>query len=117
MKELCRSNDPVFLSWATAVLKDAGITAILLDQHTSILEGSIGAIPRRLMVIDEDLPTAQRVLKEMAPEPDGAEETSREQNQTPAADPNSHTGTGADAETGADGTSTFGLGTGWAGAK
>ncbi len=54
MKELLRTNDPVRLSWAQAVLADAGIESLVLDQYTSIVEGSIGAIPRRLMVLERD---------------------------------------------------------------
>jgi len=54
MKELLRTNDAVRLSWLQAVLADAGIEAIVLDIHTSIIEGSIGAIPRRLMVASAD---------------------------------------------------------------
>jgi hypothetical protein len=62
MKEVLRTNDVVLLSWAEALLADAGIGAVILDTHTSILEGSIGAIPRRLMVIDEDHPEAHRLI-------------------------------------------------------
>ena len=54
MKELFRSNDPVRLSWAEAVLAGAGIVALVLDEHTAALEGSISAIPRRLVVDDDD---------------------------------------------------------------
>ena len=54
MKELVRTNDAVRLSWLQAVLEEAGIEAIVLDNHTSIIEGSIGAIQRRLMVADND---------------------------------------------------------------
>lgn len=54
MVEILRSNDPVELSWAQAVLRAAGIETLILDEHTSVLEGSIGAIPRRLVVADED---------------------------------------------------------------
>ncbi len=64
MKELLRTTDPVLLSWLTALLADARIEAIVLDTHTSIIEGSIGAIPRRLMVIDEDFEAARRILIE-----------------------------------------------------
>ncbi len=52
MKELLRTNDLVRLSWAEAMLADAGIETLVLDQHTSIVEGSIGAIQRRLMVAE-----------------------------------------------------------------
>ncbi|HEX3501204.1 MAG TPA: DUF2007 domain-containing protein, partial [Stellaceae bacterium] len=52
MKELVRTNDAVRLSWLQAVLAEADIEVIVLDLHTSSVEGSIGAIPRRLMVAD-----------------------------------------------------------------
>jgi len=64
MLELLRSNDPVLLSFAEALLRDAGIGAVVLDQHMSVLEGSIGALTRRLMVADEDVPSARRLLRE-----------------------------------------------------
>jgi len=64
MKELLRTNDPVRLSWAEALLAAAGIEAVVLDTHTSIIEGSIGAIPRRLMVADADHRRAEKLLTE-----------------------------------------------------
>jgi hypothetical protein len=67
MKELLRTNDPVLLSWAEAVLAGAGIGSIVLDLHTSILEGSISAIPRRIMVDDTDHEAAHRLLAEADP--------------------------------------------------
>jgi putative signal transducing protein len=54
MKELLRTNDLVRLSWIEALLTDAGIGCMVLDQHTSLVEGSIGAIQRRLMVAERD---------------------------------------------------------------
>jgi hypothetical protein len=54
----------VRLSFLTSLLADAGIAAILLDGHTSAVEGSIGAIPRRLAVATEDEGRARQVLKE-----------------------------------------------------
>jgi hypothetical protein len=63
MRELVRTNDVVKLSWLQALLADAGIEAVVLDVHTSIIEGSIGAIPRRLAVIEEDFVRAQGVLR------------------------------------------------------
>lgn len=62
MKELIRSNDPVLLSYLMSVLEEEDIDAILLDEHTSVLEGSIGAIQRRVMVLAEDLDRAKRIL-------------------------------------------------------
>lgn len=63
MKELLRTNDTVRLSWLTALLADAGIESTVLDTHTSVLEGSIGAIPRRLVVADDDYLRARRLLE------------------------------------------------------
>ncbi len=65
MRELLRTNDAVRLSWLQAMLASAGIEAVILDTHTSIIEGSIGAIPRRLMVSDADEARARAVLKEI----------------------------------------------------
>ena len=59
MKELFWTNDPAENSWLTAVRAGRGIDAIVLDTHTIILEGQIGAIPRRIMVIDEDFEAAR----------------------------------------------------------
>jgi hypothetical protein len=64
VRVVATSNDPVRLSFLTALLTDAGIKAVVLDAHTSAVEGSIGAIPRRLMVADEDEPRARQVLHE-----------------------------------------------------
>lgn len=75
MKELLRTNDTVHLTWLTALLADARIKSTILDTHMSIVEGSIGAIPRRLMVADDDYVQARRVLEnagETLPEPDDA---------------------------------------------
>jgi hypothetical protein len=68
MKELLRTNDPVRLSFLMALLTDAGIESVVFDGHTSVLEGSIMAIPRRLMVLDDDFAQARRVLTEAGEE-------------------------------------------------
>lgn len=62
MIELVRSNDPVFLSWLLAALQQEGIEPLVLDAYTSAAEGSISAIPRRVVVAAEDGPRARRVL-------------------------------------------------------
>jgi hypothetical protein len=62
LKELLRTNDVVRLSWLVALLADQGIEAVVLDTHVSIVEGSIGAIPRRLMVREADEALARRIL-------------------------------------------------------
>ena len=62
VKELLRTNDAVLLSWIDALLADAEIRAMVLDAHTSVAEGSIGALPRRLMVPSPDEVKARRIL-------------------------------------------------------
>jgi hypothetical protein len=73
MKELLRTNDLVKLSWLQALLSEAGLESLVLDSHASVLEGSALAIPRRLMVLNEDYEKARRVLEE-AGEEQGPEE-------------------------------------------
>jgi tRNA1(Val) A37 N6-methylase TrmN6 len=63
MKELVRSNDPVFISWLMAALDGAGIHALLLDQHISAVEGSIGILPRRVLVPDDAHEAAKAILE------------------------------------------------------
>ena len=53
MKELIRTNDPLVLSFATSLLNDAGIRSLVSDQSMSGLEGSLGLLPRRLLVESE----------------------------------------------------------------
>jgi hypothetical protein len=62
MKELLRTNNAVRLSWVQALLRDSGIDSLVLDHHTSLVEGSIGAIPRRLMVAERDFVRARALL-------------------------------------------------------
>jgi len=62
MHELLRTNDIVRLSFLRTVLAEAGIPTVVLDQHMSILEGSAGAIPRRLMVAEQHAPTARALV-------------------------------------------------------
>ena len=62
MIELTRTNDPVFLSWLTMRLKAEDADTVILDMHTTIVEGSIGAIQRRMMMADDDLVLAHLVL-------------------------------------------------------
>jgi hypothetical protein len=64
MRVIVTSNNMVRLSFLTALLADAGIDAVLLDSHTSVLEGSAGAIPRRLVVSEDDFSQACRILRD-----------------------------------------------------
>lgn len=54
MRELRRSNDLVFLSYAEAVLREAGLNPVVLDAAMAVMDGSIGALPRRLVVPDAE---------------------------------------------------------------
>ena len=64
MKELVRTNDSVFLSWVQAMLRADLIETFVLDGHMSVLEGSAAAIPRRVMVADEDYGRAKALLRD-----------------------------------------------------
>lgn len=62
MEELLRTNDPVLVSFVDALLRDAGIAVLVLDQNMSIIEGSLGILPRRVMVPADRLDAARRLL-------------------------------------------------------
>lgn len=64
MKELLRTTDPTTIAFATALLAGEGITAFEMDVHMSVLEGSLGILPRRIMVRDGDLFLARAILKD-----------------------------------------------------
>ena len=63
MDEVLRTNDPVLLSFGQVVLEGAGFRVVVLDANMSILDGSIAAIPRRLMLIDGDVEAARATLE------------------------------------------------------
>ena len=65
MKTLVKSNDLVLLGYVRALLDDAGIGHFLLDANMSVLEGSIGILPQRI-VVDEDSLAAARTLMDEA---------------------------------------------------
>ncbi|MFZ1725270.1 MAG: DUF2007 domain-containing protein [Albidovulum sp.] len=71
MKELLRTTDPTVIAFATALLDGEGIATFQMDVHMSVLEGSIGILPRRLMVRDADLFMARAVLKDNGLDIDG----------------------------------------------
>ncbi|MCP4073393.1 MAG: DUF2007 domain-containing protein [Hyphomicrobiales bacterium] len=62
MKELVRTNDLVLITLIEALLKEQSIDYIVLDQNMSVLEGSIGILPRRIMVVNDDFERARRIL-------------------------------------------------------
>jgi hypothetical protein len=69
MRVLLLTNDLVRLSFAEAALKAEGLNCLLLDAATSAAEGSIGAIPRRLVVAEADAVVARRLLRDLGLEP------------------------------------------------
>lgn len=64
MHEILRTNDIVVLSFARSVLEQAGLEAMVADTHMSVMEGSIGMFPRRLLVLGDDGEAARQVLEE-----------------------------------------------------
>jgi hypothetical protein len=62
MEELMRSNNIVTLSFVEALMRDAGIGVMIADQNMSIIEGSIGAIPRRVLVESDRIVQARRIM-------------------------------------------------------
>jgi hypothetical protein len=76
MKELVRTNDIVLVSAVGALLDGARIKHLVFDQNMSVLEGSVGILPRRVLVAEDDLVAARRLLTDagLAHElrPDGA---------------------------------------------
>ncbi|MBO6814387.1 MAG: DUF2007 domain-containing protein [Rhizobiaceae bacterium] len=64
MKELLATNNPVTLSYVGSLLDEAGIVYLVLDQNMSILEGSIGIIPRRVMVEESMHDEARKLVEE-----------------------------------------------------
>jgi len=61
---LLQSNDPTVLAFAKSLLGGEGINWFEMDVHMSVLEGSIGIMPRRLMVVDRDLFRAKAICRD-----------------------------------------------------
>jgi hypothetical protein len=62
LREIVRTNDPVLVSAIEALLKAANIPHTVLDRNMSVLEGSLGILPRRVLVDDDDVAAARQVL-------------------------------------------------------
>jgi hypothetical protein len=71
LREILKTNNPVELNFAQAVLADAGIAWVVFDTNMSVLDGSMVILPQRLMVADNDEAAATALLKEAfsAPSP------------------------------------------------
>jgi hypothetical protein len=64
MREIVRTNDPVLITAIEALLQGANIGHAVFDQNMSVLEGSIGMLPRRVMVADDQVAAARKLLTE-----------------------------------------------------
>ena len=64
MKELLRTSDPTIIPFAEALLSGEGISSFPLDVHMSVLEGSLGVLPRRLAVHEDDHARALAILSD-----------------------------------------------------
>jgi len=64
MREILRTNDPVLVSAVVALLDGAGIRSMVFDQNMSVLEGSLGVLPRRVVVAEDCELRARRLLQD-----------------------------------------------------
>lgn len=64
MEEILRTTDPTLIPFASALLRAEGIECFAMDVHMSVMEGSIGILPRRLMVRRADMPRAREILSD-----------------------------------------------------
>ena len=64
MEELLRTNDLVLISFAEALLKDSGIETLVVDQNMSVIEGSLGVLPRRILVPADKAEAARQLMKD-----------------------------------------------------
>ena len=68
MRAVLKSTDPVVISYASDILSQEGIESVIFDTHASVMDGSMGFLPRRLMVLDEDFARAETLLREAVPD-------------------------------------------------
>jgi hypothetical protein len=64
VRELLRTNDAVLISAIEALLNGANIAHMVVDQNMSVLEGSIGIFPRRILVGEDQIQAARRLLED-----------------------------------------------------
>jgi hypothetical protein len=64
LREIVRTNDPVLVSAIEALFNGAGISHTVLDRNMSVLEGSIGILPRRILVAEDEVVAARKLLED-----------------------------------------------------
>jgi hypothetical protein len=64
LEELLRTNDIVLISFVESLLKEAEIPHFVADQNMSVIEGSLGVLPRRVLVAEDRMEEARRILRE-----------------------------------------------------
>jgi Putative prokaryotic signal transducing protein len=64
MRDLVTSNDPVLLNYVEVLLGDAGIDVAVFDGNMSAVQGTLGAVQKRLAVPEESWLAARRLLDE-----------------------------------------------------
>ena len=68
MRAVLKSLDPVVLNYAANLLEQEGIESVVFDTHASVMDGSMGFLPRRLMVADDDFSRAEQLLRQAVPD-------------------------------------------------
>jgi Putative prokaryotic signal transducing protein len=68
MRAILRSTNPVLINYAANLLSQEGIEAVVFDENASVMDGSMGFLPRRLMVLDEDYSRAETLLRAAVPD-------------------------------------------------
>ena len=68
MRAVLKTTDPVVLDYAANLLSQEGIESVVFDAHASVMDGSMGFLPRRLMVLDEDFARAETLLRAAVPD-------------------------------------------------
>jgi len=64
MKELIRTNDAVLISFVSSLLAESDVDYMVADTNMSVMEGSLGILPRRILVADDQMDKAQQILEE-----------------------------------------------------
>jgi hypothetical protein len=68
MRAVLQTLDPVVLTYAANVLEQEGIESVIFDTQASVMDGSMGFLPRRLMVLDSDFDRARTLLRQTVPD-------------------------------------------------